>query len=119
KNLFMKEPRWGQYRATTNDEPSPTATSRLDTTERESQGRLPAAPRGATASASRGTGASPQARRPGEGRYAPARPAAIFGAAAKQQAAPSIFGDDLVSDKSLDEVILSYLAEDLDPSNGK
>jgi hypothetical protein len=53
-----------------------------------------------------------------EGRYAPARPAAIFGAAAKH-ASPSIFSDDLVSDKSLDEVILSYLAEDLDPPRRK
>jgi len=48
---------------------------------------------------------------PGQGRYAPARPAAIFGQARPQQS--SIFGEDLISDKSLDEVILSYLAEDL------
>jgi hypothetical protein len=32
---------------------------------------------------------------------------------------PSIFGDEVVSDQSLDEVILSYLAEDLDPSSRK
>jgi len=32
---------------------------------------------------------------------------------------PSIFGEDLVEDKSLDEVILSYLAEDLDPPRRK
>ena len=50
---------------------------------------------------------------PGTGRYAPARPAAIFGQARPQQGS-SIFGEDLISDKSLDEVILSYLAEDLD-----
>ena len=49
----------------------------------------------------------------GQGRYAPARPAAIFGQARPQQGS-SIFGEDLISDKSLDEVILSYLAEDLD-----
>ncbi len=48
-----------------------------------------------------------------EGRYAPARPAAIFGHARPQQGS-SIFGEDLISDKSLDEVILSYLAEDLE-----
>lgn len=48
----------------------------------------------------------------GGGRYAPARPAAIFGQARPQQS--SIFGEDLISDKSLDEVILSYLAEDLE-----
>ena len=47
-------------------------------------------------------------------RPAPAavRPAAIFGQAKPQQS--SIFGEDIISDKSLDEVILSYLAEDLE-----
>ena len=49
----------------------------------------------------------------GERRYAPTRPASIFGQARPQQG-KSIFGEDLISDKSLDEVILSYLAEDLD-----
>ena len=43
---------------------------------------------------------------------AAARPAAIFGQARPQQS--SIFGEDIISDKSLDEVILSYLAEDLE-----
>jgi hypothetical protein len=53
------------------------------------------------------------------GRYAPARPAAIFGQS-KPQRGNSIFGEDLISDKSLDEVILSYLAEDLEsPSERK
>jgi hypothetical protein len=51
----------------------------------------------------------------GEGRYAPARPAAIFGPAKPSTGQQSsIFGEDLISDKSLDEVILSYLAEDLE-----
>jgi hypothetical protein len=67
------------------------------------------------------TGATPPVRRPSqtstaaaaERRYAPTRPAAIFGQARPQQG-KSIFGEDLISDKSLDEVILSYLAEDLD-----
>lgn len=49
----------------------------------------------------------------GERRYAPTRPASIFGQARPQQG-KSIFGEDLISDKSLDEVILSYLAEDLE-----
>jgi hypothetical protein len=49
----------------------------------------------------------------GERRYAPTRPASIFGQARPAQG-KSIFGGDLISDKSLDEVILSYLAEDLD-----
>ncbi len=47
------------------------------------------------------------------GRYAPSRPASIFGNARPQEGS-SIFGEDLISEKSLDEVILSYLAEDLD-----
>jgi hypothetical protein len=65
------------------------------------------------------TGATPPVRRPvqaataAERRYAPTRPAAIFGQGRPQQG-KSIFGEDLISDKSLDEVILSYLAEDLD-----
>ncbi|MEZ4219567.1 MAG: hypothetical protein R3B13_01480 [Polyangiaceae bacterium] len=47
-----------------------------------------------------------------EERYAVARPAAIFGEA---KPARNIFGgDELVGEKSLDEVILSYLAEDLE-----
>ena len=59
----------------------------------------------------------PASARTGENRYAASRPATIFGSTIKPPAAPSssIFGEDLVSDKSLDEVILSYLAEDLEP----
>jgi hypothetical protein len=49
----------------------------------------------------------------GERRYAPTRPASIFGQARPQQG-KSIFGEDLMGDSSLDEVILSYLADDLD-----
>jgi hypothetical protein len=44
-------------------------------------------------------------------RYAPARPAAIFGQS--PTATGSIFGEELVGDKTLDEVILGYLVEDL------
>jgi hypothetical protein len=61
------------------------------------------------------TGAMPAA---GERRYAPTRPAAIFGQA-RPQPNKSVFGEDLISDKSLDEVILSYLAEDLDEKKKK
>ncbi len=50
-------------------------------------------------------------RVPGAGRYAPSRPAAIFTATPDQG---SIFGSSSISEQSLDEVILSYLAEDLD-----
>jgi hypothetical protein len=49
----------------------------------------------------------------GERRYAPTRPASVFGQARPQQG-QSIFGEDLLSDKSLDEVILSYLAAELE-----
>ncbi len=52
---------------------------------------------------------------------APARPLPPEVLAARQQPAPvlrndgaeTLFGEDLISEKSLDEVILSYLAEDL------
>jgi hypothetical protein len=45
--------------------------------------------------------------------YAPTRPATIF---EPERAEPprSLFGDNMISEKSLDEVILSYLAEDLE-----
>jgi hypothetical protein len=51
------------------------------------------------------------------GRYAASRPAAIF--ATRPTEGASIFGEDLISEKSLDEVILSYLAEDLESSSDK
>jgi hypothetical protein len=60
----------------------------------------------------------PNALPPGAGRYAPSRPAAIF-ANSRPQDGASIFGEDLISEKSLDEVILSYLAEDLDGPGDK
>jgi hypothetical protein len=46
------------------------------------------------------------------GRYAASRPAAIF--ADLPSPKNSIFGQDMVSEQSLDEVILSYLADDLE-----
>lgn len=63
----------------------------------------------------------PSSRPPVEGRYAPARPASIFDSPSSSTRPPpaSIFSDDLISDKSLDEVILSYLAEDLEPPRRK
>jgi hypothetical protein len=118
KNLFAKEPRTSPYSATLAEEdaraaarvatspPLSVENTRVDRIEREA----PAPP----------TPRSPSNNKSAEGRYAPARPAAIFSASApKEQAAPSIFSDELVSDKSLDEVILSYLAEDLDPPRRK
>ena len=41
------------------------------------------------------------------------RPASIF-ATNKPTQGSSIFGEDLISERSLDEVILAYLAEDLE-----
>ena len=48
-------------------------------------------------------------------RYAASRPAAIFGEIPTSQS--SIFGQSTVSEQSLDEVILSYLADELDGSS--
>jgi hypothetical protein len=45
------------------------------------------------------------------GRYSISRPPAIFGDGSDSR---SIFGDPLIGEKSLDEVILSYLAEELE-----
>jgi hypothetical protein len=49
---------------------------------------------------------------PTAGRYAISRPASIFANTRPPEGA-SIFGEELISEKSLDEVILSYLADDL------
>ncbi|MDF2695316.1 MAG: hypothetical protein K0S65_3699 [Labilithrix sp.] len=108
KNLFAKEPRTGQYSTVDSEQPhQESGRPPLSRPSIPSASRTPPPP-------------SKQGQKPGsEGRYAPARPAAIFGAPNKQQPSPSIFSDDLVSDKSLDEVILSYLAEDLDPPRRK
>jgi hypothetical protein len=97
QNLFAKEPRTATYSTV---EPS----THHDWVPPPS---WPAAPVQATTQ-----------KPPSEGRYAPARPAAIFAASSSSSAKPasqSIVSDDLISDKSLDEVILAYLAEDLDP----
>ncbi len=60
----------------------------------------------------------PPAPAPGaEHRYAPSRPASIFGQTRPTTASKSFFGGDLISDKSLDEVIMSYLASE--PANEK
>jgi hypothetical protein len=69
-----------------------------------------------------GTAAAAKAEpkeQPGSGRYVAPRPAAIFVSARNPEAGGSIFGDDLISEKSLDEVILSYLSDDLDSSSSK
>ena len=50
---------------------------------------------------------------PAQPRSQPQRPSANF-AGAPEARARSIFGDEAISEQTLDEVILSYLAEDLD-----
>ena len=53
-------------------------------------------------------------------RYQGTRPAETApGVHTRSKPPESIFGSDLLSEKSLDEVILSYLAEDLDPQTEK
>jgi hypothetical protein len=65
------------------------------------------------------TTSSEPKEQPGSGRYVAPRPAAIFASGRNPEAGGSIFGDDLISEKSLDEVILSYLSDDLDSTSPK
>ncbi|MFW5875528.1 MAG: hypothetical protein ACOCXM_02205 [Myxococcota bacterium] len=60
-----------------------------------------------------------EAPREDQGRYQPTRPAQTQPTAPDPKPAESIFGSDLLSEKSLDEVILSYLAEDLEEADEK
>jgi len=76
------------------------------------------APKGATPTL--GTPAVSQRSAPGvrspSGRYAAPRPAPIF---SNPPGESSLFGGSSISEQSLDEVILSYLAEDLDGASEK
>lgn len=135
KNLFAKEPgTGGAYRAVEADprhDPREESVARVDPRE-EPPSRGESRPVPPPPPSSQHGGGVPQparpisapgsarvpAARPAEARYAPARPAAIFGSTQRPPPA-SIFSDELVSDKSLDEVILSYLAEDLEPPRRK
>jgi hypothetical protein len=101
-NLFREKTATGSYRSLSQPPPS---TSPAPTPGPSKP--VPKAPAAAAAAASAA-----------ERRYAPTRPASIFGQARPQQG-KTIFGEDLISDKSLDEVILSYLADDLDPPSDK
>jgi len=60
--------------------------------------------------------ANPPANAAAPGASALSRPTSRF-AAVPPKSASSIFGDGVISEQSLDEVILSYLAEDLDGSS--
>ena len=77
---------------------------------RKSRPPLPVRPAGAVTGAAPNAGASPGADL---GASALGRPQTRL-AAAPQSNARSIFGDGAISEQSLDEVILSYLAEDLE-----
>jgi hypothetical protein len=61
----------------------------------------------------------PVTDRQSSGRYAASRPAAIFSSIRPAEAGGSLFGDDLINEKSLDEVILNYLSEDLEGKDDK
>lgn len=49
---------------------------------------------------------------PSDSRYSASRPASIFGTSGPSESSGSVFGEDMISGKSLDEVILSFLAEE-------
>ncbi len=53
------------------------------------------------------------------GRYSATRPASIFGTSSPSESSSSVFGEDVISGKSLDEVILSFLAEEFGPPPDK
>lgn len=58
------------------------------------------------------------------GRYSATRPASIFGTTGPSESSGSVFGEDMISGKSLDEVILSFLSEEFgtppeEDGNGK
>jgi hypothetical protein len=108
-NLFRERKATGKYRVAPSPAPPPAAEvprAAGPVATRPTNSQM-AATAGVRRSSVKGMAAA------GDRRYAPTRPASIFGQARPQQG-KSIFGEDLISDKSLDEVILSYLAEDLD-----
>jgi len=80
--------------------------------------QLPATPRSQPPPRPRKSNAPPRnrSRPPGPRPGSPQRPPAQF-ANAPEARARSIFGDEAISEQTLDEVILSYLAEDLDGSS--
>lgn len=59
----------------------------------------------------------PASQQQGTGRYVASRPAAIF-ATARPFEGGTVFGEDLISDKSLDDVILAFLSEEFGTSPG-
>ncbi len=56
----------------------------------------------------------PGSDRESSSRYSASRPASIFGTSTPSESSASVFGEDMISGKSLDEVILSFLSEEFD-----
>jgi hypothetical protein len=106
-NLFRDRKPTGKYKGTTATEPPPKPGGPAVGPSTGAHGLASPAPSPGRRASQTAAGAA------GDRRYAPTRPASIFGQAKPAQG-KTIFGEDLISDKSLDEVILSYLAEDLD-----
>ena len=75
----------------------------------------PPAPAASSANAPAPTPTRPD---PAAGRYVASRPAAIF-ASARPSEGGNVFGEDMISDKSLDEVILTFLADEVGPGDDK
>ncbi len=122
ENLFRDRPAASGYRAQGIEEhPRSRPPAATPSARPGAPPPRPAPGAGAVGAAGRTRAPSEAPRRmpavpsPTDARYAPTRPASIFGAPRPPPAtSTSIFGGDLMSDKSLDEVILSYLAEDLE-----
>jgi hypothetical protein len=89
----------------------PVADRRVDRVELPAERPRTRPPPRASSRPPPAAAAKPGSQPPSSQRYSPARPPAIFSRSRPQS---NIFGEDLISDKSLDEVILSYLAEDLE-----
>lgn len=108
-NLFRERKATGKYKVT----PPPSSVTVEPAGKPGPAGRPSTSHLAAAGPTRRASQAALSASGAGDRRYAPTRPASIFGQAKPAQG-KTIFGEDLISDKSLDEVILSYLAEDLD-----
>lgn len=94
---------------------APSGEVDVDALERAAEARL------AEAEAKQAPAVEPREAPATPGRYGPTRPAipvttarSSRPAARPDPSSESIFGGDLLSEKSLDEVILSYLAEDVE-----
>lgn len=98
----------------TDEQPTPLSPIDVEGLDRTASAMASGAPL-------RPPSAPPAPAAPGTGKYAVTRPAAEPEARPKTMPPPkpaeSIFGNELLSEKSLDEVILSYLAEDLDEAD--